>query len=57
VEPLSIVSERSEKINNECEKTVDAEKLFISNFGGELYENWHYWADFSFELQIIKVLK
>jgi hypothetical protein len=31
--------------------------LFISNYLGELFENYHYRADFSFELRIIEVLE
>jgi hypothetical protein len=30
--PLSIVSERSEKINDECGKSIDAGKLLISYY-------------------------
>jgi hypothetical protein len=32
VTPLSIVSERTRKINDECKKTKDAGKLFIFNY-------------------------
>jgi hypothetical protein len=37
------------KINYECGKMIDLGKLFQIT-SGELYENCHYRADFSFEL-------
>jgi hypothetical protein len=44
-----------QKINYECRKTIDAGSYLFLIILGELYESYHYRADFSFELQIIKV--
>jgi hypothetical protein len=52
VKPLSIIFERTVKTNDECGKTTVAGKLFLIIWG-ELYENYHYRADFSFKLRII----
>jgi hypothetical protein len=56
MKPVSIVSERNAK-NKRRGKTLDAGRLLVSNYLGINYENYRYRADFSFELQIIKVFE
>jgi hypothetical protein len=53
VKPLSIISEGTAK-NDEWGKR-QLWQLFFQIIWGELYENYHYRADFSFKLQLIKV--
>jgi hypothetical protein len=36
VKPVSIVSERQQKINDECRKTIDVGKFFILNYLGRI---------------------
>jgi hypothetical protein len=55
MKPLSIVSKGTTKKNEECRKMIVVENLFIFELLGELYENYHYRADFAFKLRIIKV--
>jgi hypothetical protein len=54
VKPLFIISERTAKMNDDCRNAIDVGKLF-QIIWGELYENYHYKADFYFKLRIIMV--
>jgi hypothetical protein len=49
VKPLSTVSERTAK-SKQLQENDGCRKLFILNYLGELYENYHYRADFSLKL-------
>jgi hypothetical protein len=57
VKPLSSVSARSTKMNDECGKMIDAESFYFELFGENCIKIYHYRTDFSFELQIIKVFE
>jgi hypothetical protein len=58
VKPLSIVSEGTAK-NEQMRKNDRCGKVFcfILFIWGELYENYYYRTDFSFELLIVKVFE
>jgi hypothetical protein len=57
IKPLSIISARTANLINECRKMIDAGSYLFQMIWGEMYENYHYRAEFSFKLPIIKVFK